>query len=315
MTSHPTIRKPNLFLAGAPKCGTTAFYSYLSEHPQIFMSPRKEPQYFGHDFNKRPLNAYQHIADEDSYLALFNDGIHHPYRGEASTSYFYSTTAAQEIHAFSPTAKIIIMLRNPVEMMYSLYYQQLELGIEFLPTFEKALAAEPERRRGEQLAKSVYISESVCYQYIAQYATHLNRYLEVFGRKQVHIIIFDDFKADSHRVYEDALRFLELELDYQESFSVINPNSQPRNLIIRDFLSNPPSWILKLGALILPISRPVYRMLRKLNTEPVQRPQINPATEQQLCSELQDEIQSLSRLIGRDLSHWCQNIENPIDVE
>lgn len=296
-------------MAGAPKCGTTALYAYLSQHPDIYMSERKEPQYFGKDFKKRPLNSYKHIADDATYLSLFKTAKDEKYIGEASTSYFFSTTAAQEIRAFNPDAKVIIMLRDPVQMMYSLYYQQLETGTEDLPSFEEALAAEPARRRGESLTRLTYIPESVCYRYIAQYSQHVARYQDVFGDK-LHIILFDDFRNDTKQSYEAVLKFLGVETDNRIDFAIHNPNSQPRSTKMRDFLRNPPEVLLNVGKVALPVVRPIYRWLTRLNTQAGPRPPLNPATQALLCAEFRSEVDALSRLIGRDLGHWCQSSES-----
>jgi hypothetical protein len=299
-------RKPNLFIAGAPKCGTTAMYTYLKQHPKIYMAPRKEPQYFGADFDKRPLNSYNHIGDKDTYQLLFAGAKDEIYIGEASTSYFFSTSAAQEIHAFNPQAKILIMLRNPIEMAYALYYQQRKTGIEDLPTFEEALAAEPSRREGNRLTSRTYIAESLCYSYIASYYEHVVRYVDVFGWDNLKIILFDDFKDDVEIVYRDVLTFLGLEFDHRQDFAIINKNGEPRNIILRNFLANPPESVLIAGRFLLPIARPIYRFLRLLNTQASERPHMNPDTEKQLCTTLRADVQRIENLLERDLSHWCQ---------
>ncbi|HZV34408.1 MAG TPA: sulfotransferase domain-containing protein, partial [Verrucomicrobiae bacterium] len=124
-----TMRKPNFFLVGAPKCGTTAMAQYLAMRPDIFMA-RKEMHtfgkdlHFGHQFYRRDLQAY---------LAEFEGWGDQPRAGEASVWYLFSKTAAEEIKAFNPDAQIIIMLRDPVEMLHSMYYTFLWDGNEHLP--------------------------------------------------------------------------------------------------------------------------------------------------------------------------------------
>src|SRR5882672_1680365 len=114
------MRKPDCFIVGAPRCGTTAMYTYLGQHPEIFMSARKEPHFFGTDLSSPAL-----VRDEQQYLSLFAKAQNEKRAGEASVFYLYSQRAAREIHAFCPSARIIIMLRNPVEMMYSLHSRHL----------------------------------------------------------------------------------------------------------------------------------------------------------------------------------------------
>ena len=138
------MKKPNLFIVGAAKAGTTSIYKYLSEHPDIYMSPIKEPNFFGSDiswedfrhdykintqldfdkyFSKKKL-IHKHIAfieDINLYMKLFRNGEDFKILGEASTSYLYSKLAAKEIYKFNPTAKIIIILRDPLERTISHY--------------------------------------------------------------------------------------------------------------------------------------------------------------------------------------------------
>src|SRR3979411_724122 len=106
-------RVPDVFIVGAPRCGTTALYTYLKDHPEIFMSPIKEPEFFT-DF----LGEGRRVRTEAEYLNCFG-GVRDEKRiGEASVSYLASRTSARAIKGFSPLAMIIIMLRNPVDVMY-----------------------------------------------------------------------------------------------------------------------------------------------------------------------------------------------------
>ncbi|MFQ5570582.1 MAG: sulfotransferase, partial [Rhodothermales bacterium] len=110
--------RPDFFIVGAPKCGTTAMFRYLQEHPEIYL-PKKEFHHFGSDL--RPPNYQGRNRDRAVYLSLFAGVTTEKRIGEASVWYLYSKKAAREIKAFAPEADVIIMLRNPVEMMYSLY--------------------------------------------------------------------------------------------------------------------------------------------------------------------------------------------------
>ena len=131
-------KKPDVFIVGAPKCGTSAMDQYLAAHPEIYMA-KKEMHAFGSDLRFGP-QFYR--RDQEAYLAEFATRNGERRAGEASVWYLFSTQAAAEIHAFNPEARIIIMLREPAEMLYSLYYQFRFDGNEHLPTFEEALAAE-----------------------------------------------------------------------------------------------------------------------------------------------------------------------------
>jgi hypothetical protein len=121
------VRKPDFFIVGAPRSGTSSMMNYLEEHPDIFMArpPGDEPHFFGTD-----LSAPWSIADERSYLSLFDDAKDEIRAGEKSVSYLYSKRAAVEIKEFQPSAKIIIMLRNPVDVIYSIHGLRFYLGHE-----------------------------------------------------------------------------------------------------------------------------------------------------------------------------------------
>src|SRR5438093_448879 len=138
--------RPDFFIVGAPKCGTTAMYAYLRQHPQIFMPFHKEPLFFGSDLTTR----YGRMSLEE-YLALFADASRGQRIGEASAWYLYSATAAAEIKAFAPDAQIVVMLRDPVEVMRAQHSQLLFNMQETLTSFAEALAAEADRRAGRRL--------------------------------------------------------------------------------------------------------------------------------------------------------------------
>jgi hypothetical protein len=297
---------PNFFIVGAPKCGTTALYSYLKDHPDVFMPERKEPRYFGFDYHRRQINNFHHIESEAEYLALFDGAAPQQRIGEASPHYLYSRTAAQEIHAFNPAAKIIIMLRSPVDALYSLYSELRFQGHEPLPTLEAALAAEPERRAHGTTAGG-YIEESVYYRDRVMFCEQVRRYVDVFGREQVHVIIFDDFKRDTAQVFRAVLEFLEIDPDYQPDLTPVNPNKEARFPFLRDFLRRPPRSVLVIGRAVLPLAQPVYRALVHLNTRYAPRAAMDPALRRQLQAEFLPDVQCLSDLLGRDLTHWCKD--------
>ena len=126
--------KPNFFIVGAPKCGTTALYEYLRPHPHIFMSKVKEPHFFAND-----LGTYPFIKTLEEYTRLFTDSNEQHVRvGEASVYYLRSATAIANIHQFNPHAKIIAMFRNPVEMVHALHSQLLYVSEESESDFETA---------------------------------------------------------------------------------------------------------------------------------------------------------------------------------
>src|SRR6476620_1237476 len=132
MESNTNLKKPNLFILGAPKCGTTSMAYYLSQHPEIFVSPYKEPHYFNLD------SEYRFTFSEKQYLENFKNATSfHKYLVDASVWYLYSKVAVDEILKYNPESKFIVMLRNPVDMFYSLHQQLLFSGIENINSPQK----------------------------------------------------------------------------------------------------------------------------------------------------------------------------------
>jgi len=202
--------RPNFFIVGAPRSGTTSIWTYLSRHPNVYMSYQKEPMYFGSDLTKSPNEFF--VLETNAYLEMFQRGADKTIRGEASVMYLFSKKAAQEIHAFNPNARILIMLRNPVEMIYSFHGQLRWGGYENIADFDEALAAEADRRRGLRVPKSALVPEVLYYSEVAEFAPQVERYLRVFPRDQIKIILFDDadhaLDADSSRRLVELLRQL-----------------------------------------------------------------------------------------------------------
>jgi Sulfotransferase domain len=301
------LRKPDLFIVGAPKCGTTAMSHYLELHPDIYMA-RKEMHYFGSDlhfarqFYRRNLEAY---------LAEFSQDHGRRLAGDASVWYLYSTQAAAEIKAFNPDARIIIMLREPAEMLYSLYYQFRFDGNEHLPTFEQALAAEDERREGRGLGRQAYLAQGLLYRETARYTDQVRRYFEVFGSDRVHVIIYDDFAANVPAEYRRVLEFLGVgSTRIKAEFEEVNSNKYVRNQALQSAMGDP---LLRSAVLAVRpwLPRPVFgaaqkvdALLRKLNTRHAVRPPIATGLRRQLKAEFAREVESLGELIGRDLTHW-----------
>jgi len=193
---------PNFFIVGAPRAGTTSLYEYLKVHPLIFMSPIKEPNYF----SRKTVPADYHYMklitrNNERYLKLFKNSKNEKFIGEATTHYLADPDAPYLIHKKSPNGRIIISLRDPVERMFSHYLMVLNRNIVSL-SFHDQLELEFKDRSGKQdpglrLDSGMY-SESV------------NRYLEVFGKKNVKILIFEEWTVNIKNTINEILKFLEL---------------------------------------------------------------------------------------------------------
>lgn len=297
-----TMKRPDTFIVGAPKCGTSALAVYLREHPQIFISELKELHFFGSDvrYPKRPTL--------EQYLAHFAAAQHELRVGEASTSYLFSKCAAKEIKAFNPAARIIIMLRNPVDMMYSLHSEMLYWLNEDIEDFEAALVAEEKRKQGLLWPERVHIIDYLYYRNAVSFTEQVRRYLDTFGRDRVHVIIQEDFHRNRVEVYEQTLRFLDVRPDFRPQFKDVNGNKRVRNKRFQKFLLEPPQPLRWLRDEVLPtrMDQIVFGRLRGLNTSFEPRPPMNSELRRRLQAEFALEVEQLSELLGRDLTHWCK---------
>lgn len=295
-------RRPNLFVVGAPKSGTTAIVEYLRQHPEVFFPLRKELAYFGSDLQYTKLSVRD--SNHNEYLKHFADWRNEKWAGEGSVWYLFSTTAAKEIKQFSPNARIVIMLRNPVDVMYSNYYQSLYNGNENLPTFEEALAAEHDRKQGRRIPKSAMVVNAIFYRESVKYTQQVRRYFDVFGHDYVYVIIYDDFKQDNVAVYNRLLGFLEIDKGFQPQFQIINPNKQVRFAHLRNALKNP--LFVVLTRRFPKTAHRANAYFRQINTKYTDRPPMKAELRQMLLEEYRPEIQQLGSLLGRNLSHWYE---------
>jgi hypothetical protein len=294
---------PNLFILGAPKCATSALYLYLRQHPEIFMA-QKEIHYFGQDLVFKNKGR---ISRQD-FLEQYSGAGQERYRGDSAIWYLYSETAASEIRAASPDARCIVLLRNPVDVVYSLHSEFLYQGDEDLADFATALEAENDRRLGKRIPSSCNTPWALQYRSVARFGEQLARYRALFDPDQIHIVMYDDLARDAAQVYRDVLRFLGVDETFQPEFAVVNPNSVARSGVFRQFLRHPPKPVRAIArkALKSQATRSALgHRLMELNTVRVSRPPLDPAIRDMLQREFSPDIERLADQVGRDLSSWA----------
>jgi len=305
MSSH-SVRaaspRPDFFLVGTFKGGSTALYEALRRHPQIFMPFHKEPLYFGDDLTRR-YGRFK-LAD---YLALFKGARAGQRVGEASTWYLYSTSAAREIHEFNPNAQILVVLRNPVDVMYAQHNQLIFNVIEDIPSFADALAAEVDRRAGRRLPPGPINVENLFYRHSVHFADQLERYFDTFGRDQVHVMLFDDLRADGQAVVRGCLEFLGVDPSLAAPPPPANESRRVRSPLVQRLIFAP-RLLLPLAPMLrkVPIVRAARTRLLEMNSETRPRLPMDPLLRRQLLDEYTPEIERLGRLIGRDLGPWTK---------
>lgn len=292
---------PDFFIVGAPKCGTTAMARYVGDHPEIFMPAAKELHYFGSDLDyrrRRPTKA--------EYVKAFRNAGNAKRRGEASVGYLYSNQAPQEILEASPAAQVLIMLRDPVEMVQSQHAQELFMGQEDIEDLESALAAESERLQGERIPATCTAPYLLRYTWLARYSEHVERYLNAFGDDRVHVTLFDDFRADTPRAYADVIRFLGCDPNYTPPFPVVNRRKRVRSRIIQRIVRDPPPAARSIARCLLPLSLRVRtrNLLYRANTSAASSATMSEDLKRRLRQEFAPDVRRLQSLIHRDLSAW-----------
>jgi hypothetical protein len=305
------VKHPNFFIAGAPRCGTTALYTYLSMHPRIFMPEVKELHFFASDFPDVQKIAFRSV---DDYHKVFTKaGEQHLAVGEASPLYLFSKAAFQNMHAYDPAAKVILILRHPVEFVESYHQLNLSLLREDEPDLAKAWDMQALRKDGKCIPKSARQPELLLYGEVGQFGRHVEKLFAIFPKDQIKIFLFDDFRADPRRVYEDTLAFLGVPSDGRRDFPPVNAGFENRSLLLAR-LFHPPQPVYRafmkfisiFGASLMKNVSIVYNRLERLNTARKPRPAMDAALRARLLAHFAPDIEKLAGLIGRDLSGWLQ---------
>jgi hypothetical protein len=301
--------KPDFFIVGAPKCGTSALAEYLVAHPDIFMA-RKEMHFFGNDLR---FSKQFYRRDETEYLAEFSGWNGQSRIGEASVWYLFSETAANEIKRFNPESRIVVLLREPVDMIYSLFHWFRFDGNEPLRTFTEALNAENSRRAGLQTSRQTYFAQGLIYRKTALYTAQLRRYFEIFGRERVHVMLYEDLARDAAGVYRNALKFLGVNAEHTlPQFPRVNPAQVVKSPALRAVLNDNAvrSALLAirptLPHFVFNALHKIERKLSQINSSAQKPPPIDPELRSQLRRDFAPEVERLSELIGRDLTHWSR---------
>ena len=299
------MNEPNFFIVGVAKCGTTALFDYLAQHPNTWCPAEKEPNYLAFDYP-----ALQGPRTEEDYLRLFaGAGAEHMAVGEASILYFFSKVAIEEIRTRYPDAKLIIMIRNPAEMVYSFHSQLLNTANEDETNFEQAWHLQDARREGREIPPRCLVPEFLQYRDIGRMSRGIRRVLDVFPRDQVKLVLFDDMKADPQAVLNDVTDYLGIPRYEEVDFRVVNANRVQKSQLITGVTTRPlrpglKSFVRDLKN-FLGLQQFSFRtFLDRLNSKEAPRKSLAPEFQRELRDYFAGEVGELEALTGRDLSHW-----------
>ena len=281
--------KVNLFIVGTPKAGTTSLYHYLNEFPEILMSIRKEPDFFS-DREIQEQGLYygtSRINTLSKYNSLFSSWIDESIIGEASVSYLFYPDVPERIKLYNDNSKIIIMLRNPIERAFSHYLMDYRLGLTS-NSFE------------EEFDKKTTLNFQQ-YFLLGNYFHQVKRYLDIFGKENVHIIWYSNFKEKTENELNKVISFLGLNTNFRVDFNKIhNSFSMPKNNFIRKIYSI--VWLRKTLSFLLPTNILIY--IKKVFFNEDNKPKLSEKTRELLCKYYLSDIESLEELLSVNLSQW-----------
>ena len=296
---------PNFIIVGVAKAGTTSLFHYLAQHPDIYMSPVKEPRFFA--FEAGPPE-FRGPRDEqvrkratrtlDGYRRLFGGVRGERAVGEASVVYLPHRGSAAAIARRIPDAKIVALLRDPVERAYSAYLYYRRDGIEPCATFEEALAAEPRRIRDGWYYHWHYRDQGFYHRNLADYYDH-------FPAERIRVFLHDDLHRDPHGTLGDVFRFLDVDGAFRADVRIRhNPSCVSGSPRVHRVLTRrhplkealkkvvPEQWGHRAISLVMPANG--------------EKPPVSPETRTELVAGYEDDLRQLERRTGRDLSAWLR---------
>jgi hypothetical protein len=308
---------PNFFLVGAPKCGTTSLYFYVDQHPQVYMSPIKEPHFLADEIRlANYTDRFRRMAEAklgglsdylagdmsskfsagpverwEDYQRLFHNSKDEIARGEASPCYLWSPTAAANIARRFPGAKILMVLRDPAERAFSQYLHMLTFAdtpISFRAYVDQCLHSHCTR-----------IGELYPFLYFGFYAAQVERYLALFPSDRVRICWYEDYQRDPGGVLKDVFQFLAVDPSFQPDLSEWHMLARvPRSYAVNRALK--PVWARMKTA----VPAPAARKLKRIVFRPRESMTMLAEDRAFLRSLYREDVQKLQELTGRDLGHW-----------
>jgi hypothetical protein len=296
--------RPNFVIGGSPKCGTSSMHSYLGQHPDVYMSEEvKEPGFFCPEL---VMNVARRRVDEQQYLALFRKANGARRIGESTVWYMLSREAARRLNEWDAASRAILMIRNPVDAAYSLHGHLLWNCTEHLENFEEAIEAQAERREGKKIGPLCTAPAQLQYTEIYTYTPQIKRFFDAMGRDRVKVIVFDDFIRDTPRAYRETLQFLGLDPKFEADFTVKNAVKPVAPRFSAFFAKRP--GLRKLYHKVVPGGlRQKLIDLTPYFLKTIPRPsKISLQMRAKLAPAFKDDVEQLSALLGRDLTHWCK---------
>ena len=283
------IMNVKIFIVGAPKAGTTSLHHYLNEHPDVLMSEEKEPDYFSNkELSDQGLYyGTSQIDNEEKYHNLFKNKKNEQILGEASVSYLFYPEVPQRIKNYNPEAKIIIMLRNPVDRAFSHYLMDYRLGLTS-ESFDDIF-----KKKSELKFQQYFV--------LGNYSSQIINYFNVFGKENIHIILYSDFKKNTPLELEKVFDFLSLNTNYSIDFNKVhNSFSMPKNNIVRKIYSI--IWLRKVLVTLVPFS--FISLIKSILFNKENKPKLSVEVRNSVSLYFEKDIEILEKLLSINLEKW-----------
>jgi len=300
------MKKPNLFVVGEQKAGTTALHELLKQHPGIFMSDLKEPGFFCKDFHKES-DKFHHkrlffeYRSEEKYLSLFIKNRDEKIVGESSSVYLCSRVAAKEIFNFNPHAKIIIMLREPTDFLHSLHSQYVKERTELVGNFYEAIYLGEDRKKGKHVPETAKAPSLLHYDERAKYSENIERFYNYFPRSQTKIILFEEFKTNNEDIFDEVLAFLNVSRDFRPNYKISNPYRTVKFETPYRAIHNPRLKKIVMQMLPLSVQLEIKKMLDLIFLKASRNKEMESDFRTALKRQFRSEVEKTGRLINRDL--------------
>ena len=286
----PNEKWPNFFIVGARKAGTTSLYEYLQAVPSIYMSKVKEPNYFSS--HSHPFDSWTPVVrDKEKYLDLFKAVKDEKAIGEASTSYLYAPEAPERIKRAIPSAHIIIILRDPIQRAFSHYLMNFLSGQQKLSLYEAL--------QKDYFREDKALGRSFLYVELGLYFNQVKRYFDSFGKKNVKILIFEEFTRQTKSCLEDVLSFLQVCSDPPQNIEkAYNTFFTSQNKISRLIFKSKTVYRI---SQIIPETPFKEAIRNKLRGKSVEKPKVSDEAWLFLENIYKEDVRNLERLLERPL--------------
>lgn len=308
--------KPNTFIVGQPKSGTSALYSFLRQHPQVCVGATKEPQYFCDDLRSQYFSLSKLERNQRNYLSLYSPAAHEKVILDGSTAYLYSQVAADNIRSFFSPAKIIMIFRRPLDYLVSYHRQLLRNSclFEVETDFNRAIALESERKKNRAIPSGCFDVRFLYYSDRIQYATQYERYAKIFPPEQLKVLIYEEMANDNKTAYKDVVDFLGIDSSYEPEFEVVNQSVDVRSRKVKQFFDR---RLFGVKNTLKSRNNGLYRELRRVYRKAMFRPsrevRVSAETAQFIADHCKNEVERLSELLGKDLAQvWSPAREGSV---